>query len=130
MAFFFSSRRRHTRCLSDWSSDVCSSDLGTGPLAADGKYVNIKYTGKHLDTDSTFQSSSYAFQLGKASVIKGWDEGLKLFKQGGKGTLYIPGFLAYGKNPPEGSPFKPFEAMKFDIEVLQVSDSVINNDMR
>src|SRR5262245_21739975 len=24
--FFFSSRRRHTRCLSDWSSDVCSSD--------------------------------------------------------------------------------------------------------
>src|SRR5437899_13040803 len=27
MFFFFSSRRRHTRCLSDWSSDVCSSDL-------------------------------------------------------------------------------------------------------
>src|SRR5437899_2274319 len=24
--FFFSRRRRHTRCLSDWSSDVCSSD--------------------------------------------------------------------------------------------------------
>src|SRR5262245_66112542 len=36
--FFFSSRRRHTRCLSDWSSDVCSSDLcprrsGQGVLA-------------------------------------------------------------------------------------------------
>src|SRR5258705_4326 len=28
--FFFSSRRRHTRCLSDWSSDVCSSDLESG----------------------------------------------------------------------------------------------------
>src|SRR5207245_6447189 len=27
--FFFSSRRRHTRCYRDWSSDVCSSDLGT-----------------------------------------------------------------------------------------------------
>src|SRR5437899_4480628 len=26
-SFFFTSRRRHTRCLSDWSSDVCSSDL-------------------------------------------------------------------------------------------------------
>src|SRR5947207_2435932 len=25
--FFFSSRRRHTRSLCDWSSDVCSSDL-------------------------------------------------------------------------------------------------------
>src|SRR3712207_5706561 len=29
--FFFSSRRRHTRYWRDWSSDVCSSDLG-GPL--------------------------------------------------------------------------------------------------
>src|SRR5438034_11082059 len=27
MCFFFSSRRRHTRSLCDWSSDVCSSDL-------------------------------------------------------------------------------------------------------
>src|SRR6266498_1599659 len=27
--FFFSSRRRHTRCGRDWSSDVCSSDLRT-----------------------------------------------------------------------------------------------------
>src|SRR2546429_9614955 len=27
---FFSSRRRHTRCSRDWSSDVCSSDLGGG----------------------------------------------------------------------------------------------------
>src|SRR6266571_3058795 len=26
--FFFSSRRRHTRLTCDWSSDVCSSDLG------------------------------------------------------------------------------------------------------
>src|SRR6266542_3126352 len=28
--FFFSSRRRHTRCYRDWSSDVCSSDLESG----------------------------------------------------------------------------------------------------
>src|SRR3712207_7066414 len=28
MFFFFSSRRRHTRYWRDWSSDVCSSDLG------------------------------------------------------------------------------------------------------
>src|SRR5437762_1608526 len=29
--FFFSSRRRHTRYIGDWSSDVCSSDLPSGP---------------------------------------------------------------------------------------------------
>src|SRR5437879_3845326 len=33
--FFFSSRRRHTRYLGDWSSDVCSSDLG----------LELKYEG-------------------------------------------------------------------------------------
>src|ERR1039458_7037526 len=32
---FFSSRRRHTRCLSDWSSDVCSSDLDNLRRAVD-----------------------------------------------------------------------------------------------
>src|SRR5256885_7216809 len=31
--FFFSSRRRHTRLQGDWSSDVCSSDLGAGARA-------------------------------------------------------------------------------------------------
>src|SRR6266498_3097977 len=48
--FFFSSRRRHTRCGRDWSSDVCSSDLGDafadltqnfyrgGPKRGDTKY--------------------------------------------------------------------------------------------
>src|SRR5437764_9822260 len=30
VAFFFSSRRRHTRYIGDWSSDVCSSDLKVG----------------------------------------------------------------------------------------------------
>src|SRR5438874_4634493 len=37
--FFFSSRRRHTRSLRDWSSDVCSSDLsvkrGIRPVSSD-----------------------------------------------------------------------------------------------
>src|SRR5439155_6208518 len=31
--FFFSSRRRHTRWPRDWSSDVCSSDLGAAPAS-------------------------------------------------------------------------------------------------
>src|SRR5699024_11928499 len=35
--FFFSSRRRHTRSKRDWSSDVCSSDLGHDRAAAGGR---------------------------------------------------------------------------------------------
>src|SRR5690625_2192074 len=36
--FFFSSRRRHTRWPRDWSSDVCSSDLGDRASRAPGPY--------------------------------------------------------------------------------------------
>src|SRR5690349_23403653 len=34
LMFFFSSRRRHTRSLRDWSSDVCSSDLPSARYAS------------------------------------------------------------------------------------------------
>src|SRR5436189_6339893 len=34
--FFFSSRRRHTRYIGDWSSDVCSSDLPQFPTMCGG----------------------------------------------------------------------------------------------
>src|SRR5215213_6863063 len=40
--FFFSSRRRHTRLVSDWSSDVCSSDLCIEPLVANGRLEGIR----------------------------------------------------------------------------------------
>src|SRR5205814_6658851 len=56
--FFFSSRRRHTRCLSDWSSDVCSSDLPGDNVAADGLIVSgqgsfnqANITGESLPVD-------------------------------------------------------------------------------
>src|SRR5438046_8308263 len=37
--FFFSSRRRHTRLVSDWSSDVCSSDLTWGLPSAHERLI-------------------------------------------------------------------------------------------
>src|SRR5256885_6884429 len=39
--FFFSSRRRHTRLQGDWSSDVCSSDLGFSSIAKFGPDMNF-----------------------------------------------------------------------------------------
>ena len=53
--FFFSSRRRHTRLVRDWSSDVCSSDLcfypkSTAPLNrhADMRVLAIDDLGQVL----------------------------------------------------------------------------------
>src|SRR5215204_5754008 len=39
--FFFSSRRRHTRSLCDWSSDVCSSDLHAEVVNAAGVQARV-----------------------------------------------------------------------------------------
>src|SRR5690349_22741302 len=39
-SFFFSSRRRHTRSLRDWSSDVCSSDLLTSATSSSGTAIH------------------------------------------------------------------------------------------
>src|SRR2546422_9509150 len=46
--FFFSSRRRHTRCSRDWSSDVCSSDLSQiAPCFLQRSGLGV-YTGNFL----------------------------------------------------------------------------------
>src|SRR5207245_2014566 len=47
LLFFFSSRRRHTRCYRDWSSDVCSSDLKSpdhGCLSVRGRSAKWRAT--------------------------------------------------------------------------------------
>src|SRR5215213_8603599 len=49
--FFFSSRRRHTRLVSDWSSDVCSSDLHAGLMSMPmvlGLMVSSTVTGRRI----------------------------------------------------------------------------------
>src|SRR2546429_6482953 len=47
VVFFFSSRRRHTRCSRDWSSDVCSSDLWNVGWTKSGAIVPEKIDGKY-----------------------------------------------------------------------------------
>src|SRR5438132_14396395 len=50
--FFFSSRRRHTRSLCDWSSDVCSSDLV--PLDVGGKFPGHVHRAVRVDPPGAF----------------------------------------------------------------------------
>ena len=44
--FFFSSRRRHTRLVRDWSSDVCSSDLSQDIMKPKKHRVIVLNRGK------------------------------------------------------------------------------------
>src|SRR5438445_13900176 len=69
--FFFSSRRRHTRYWRDWSSDVCSSDLGDAaihePVIADIKQrmPNARLVGFSLIPDDTMKRRSEERRVGK-----------------------------------------------------------------
>lgn len=96
---------------------------GKGDLPKDGQEVEVHYTG-YLTDGTKFDSSvdrnqTFKFTLGKGMVIKGWDEGIKLCKVGGKIKLIIPYWLAYGEQgrPPQ-IPQKAH--LIFDVEVISV----------
>src|SRR5438093_12171313 len=73
--FFFSSRRRHTRLVSDWSSDVCSSDLVAKHRARRNSCG--REPGGHelgvLDADAERERSEER-RVGKECRSRGWAE--------------------------------------------------------
>lgn len=95
---------------------------GTGTRPTVNDEVTVHYKGYTLD-DEVFDSSydrnePSTFPL--SNVIEGWQLGIPLFKEGGKGTLFIPSSLAYGKNPPYGSGIEKNEVLIFDVELIDV----------
>jgi FKBP-type peptidyl-prolyl cis-trans isomerase len=103
--------------------------VGDGPAVDTGKLISVLYTGKSFPSGKEFESNMHGprtepvkFIVGNSSgMIRGWDDGLRLFKKGGKGALYIPAYLAYDANP--GPNNKPFENLIFDVEIVDVVDA-------
>lgn len=95
---------------------------GTGAQAEAGKMVSVHYTGRLLNggkfDSSHDRNQPISFQLGVGKVIAGWDEGITLFKEGGKGTLIIPSYLGYG--PQDMGAIPSNSTLVFDIEVVKV----------
>src|SRR2546429_4189478 len=56
--FFFSSRRRHTRCSRDWSSDVCSSDLDSERVRLSRRVV-LEFLASSVDVSTAPQLRAY-----------------------------------------------------------------------
>jgi FKBP-type peptidyl-prolyl cis-trans isomerase FkpA len=107
---------------------------GTGPQVDSGKQIAVHYTGKIMPSGKVFESNMTGpgnapikFVCGAGQIIQGWDDGLRKFKQGGKGTLYIPAYLAYDQQRGPGG--KPFENLIFDIQVDSVTDAPKNTGM-
>ena len=94
---------------------------GSGPAITELDGVIIEYTGRTEDGtvfDTTDGRGPAAFLV--AQVVPGFREALTHMQQGGRYKILIPGRLAYGPNPPPGSPLKANEDLSFDVHVVQV----------
>ena len=98
--------------------------VGVGNEAKDHNKVVVNYTGT-LENGSIFDSSlkpgrdPFTFTLGVGSVIKGWDQGVKGMKVGGKRKLVIPPELGYGDKG-AGNVIPPNTTLYFEVELLEV----------
>ena len=94
---------------------------GKGPFVGEMDGVIIEYTGRTEDGtvfDSTEGRGPAPFLV--MQLFPGFKQALAQMQQGGRYKIVVPGRLAYGKNPPAGSPIKPNEDLAFDVYVQQV----------
>lgn len=97
--------------------------VGSGPEATTGSTVSVNYTGA-LPDGTVFDASAnhggaFSFPLGAGRVIRGWDEGVKGMKVGGKRLLVIPPALAYGDQA-MGNAIPANSTLVFEVELVGV----------
>jgi FKBP-type peptidyl-prolyl cis-trans isomerase len=93
---------------------------GTGKKPTITNVVRVKYTGSTIDGqvfDQTGENST-TFEVG--GVIPGWTEALQMMPEGSTYKLIIPAELAYGNNPPPGTPIQPGSTLCFTVELIKI----------
>ena len=103
------------------------TEEGSGVQPAPGDSVFVQYRGTLLDGtqfDSSYDRDDgpFGFVLGQGQVIQGWDEGIGLLNEGGKGTLYIPSPLAYGPQR-RSEVIAENSILVFDVELVDVKSN-------
>ncbi|MGA9213463.1 FKBP-type peptidyl-prolyl cis-trans isomerase, partial [Kaistella sp.] len=95
---------------------------GVSPKA--GEEVSVHYAGRlasGVEFDSSFKRNEpIEIPIGVGQVIKGWDEGIMLMKQGETATLLIPAELGYGTRG-AGGIIPPNAWLIFDVELVKVN---------
>jgi FKBP-type peptidyl-prolyl cis-trans isomerase FkpA len=96
--------------------------VGTGRQPVDTDTVRVNYVGTLINGNQFDSGNNASFRL--RDVIQGWQEGIPLFKVGGKGRLIIPSSLAYGGTPQQGIPAN--SVLIFEVELLSIVGPVID----
>lgn len=91
---------------------------GTGPQPDEYSDVKVAYSGYFTNQGIFDESSDEGVTFNLQNVIEGWRVGIPLFKQGARGTLYIPSALAYGTSGQGSIP--PNKVLIFDIHLIEV----------
>jgi len=98
---------------------------GDGPMPKTGDNVSVHYTGTLLNgtkfDSSVDRGQPISIPIGVGQVIKGWDEGIMMLKQGGKAKLIIPPQLGYG-SAGAGGVIPPNAWLVFDVELIKVGN--------
>lgn len=100
--------------------EIIEEGNGMKPSATDT--VKVHYHGTLINGE-VFDSSIERGQpatFGVHQVIPGWTEALQLMTEGSTYRLYIPQELAYGAHPHPGGAIKPYMALVFDVQLLEV----------
>ena len=95
---------------------------GNGEKPVVTSKVKLHYHGTSLD-GKVFDSSvdkGAPIEMVASQFVKGFSEGLYLMSVGSKYKFFIPYELAYGSSPRPGGPIKPFEALIFEVELLEI----------
>ena len=96
---------------------------GTGKSAKLTDRVKVNYRGTLIDGkefDSSFKRNKPS-EFGVNGVIKGWQEGIPLMKEGAKWQFFIPSKLAYANQNRRNIP--PGSTLIFEVELLEVIES-------
>ncbi len=100
---------------------------GTGDdKPKNGDVVDVIYKGYFTDgtvfdesePEEPFGALLVNPQTEASPIILGWNEGLRLFKEGGKGTIILPSKLGYGRAGSPNGDVPPNTVLIFDIEVV------------
>lgn len=93
---------------------------GTGEYPTENSNVTVTYKGYLLDGTTFDESPSSGITFDLERVISGWILGIPLFKEGGKGKLFIPPELGYGNQAIGNIP--PGSVLVFDIELISINN--------